>query len=104
MKVSESKRTHGVSDIPPRCPASHTSGYSRCTAVRRYTAAPWPCRSNMSSSACTTFRGQRCRTASRSVLLISEHLRDRWTVSWLHVYILTRALCRTVWNLRFLLQ
>jgi hypothetical protein len=77
MKVTDANRTYGVSDTPPRCPASHTSGYSHCTAVRRYTAVPWPCRSNMSSSACKMFRDQRCRRASRSVLLISEHLWDR---------------------------
>ena len=96
MKVSEVSRTHGASDNPPRCLASHTSGYSRCTAVHRYTAAPWPCRSNMSSSAYTMFRDRRCRIASHSVLLISEHLRERWTVSCLHLYILTRALDRNV--------
>jgi hypothetical protein len=89
IEASEGSSTHGVSDTPRRCPASHRSGCSHCTAIRRYTAAPWPFRSSTSSIWYMRFRDQRYRTANRSVLLILEHLRSRKTVSCLHVCTLT---------------
>ena len=69
--------TYGVSGSRSRSVASRRRGSPRCTAGRRCSTAPWPCRSSRSSTGCRTFRARRCRTASHSALYSLEGL-------WIH--------------------
>lgn len=66
--------TYGVSGIRRRFRASRKSEFSRCTTIRRCTAARWRCCSNKSSIACKTSHDRIFRTANRSVLGLSDRL------------------------------
>lgn len=66
--------TYGVSGIHRRFRASRKSEFSRCTTIRRCTAARWRCCSSKSSIACKTSHDRIFRTANRSVLGLSDRL------------------------------